>query len=168
MANKHLATYLSDHLAGSEAALELLEHLATIQADTPLKSLLDELHADVLADRQELETLMARLHVEESRPRKATAWLAEKVTRLKLRLDDPTDGAFHLFEGLEMLGIGIEGKRGLWRALAATSEIAPELQGVDYARLEQRAKEQHDRIETVRLEVAKAALGAARGMADGG
>jgi hypothetical protein len=111
---------------------------------------------------------MARLHVEESRPRKATAWLAEKVTRLKLRLDDPTDGAFHLFEGLEMLGIGIEGKRGLWRALAATSEIAPELQGVDYARLEQRAKEQHDRIETVRLEVAKAALGTARGMADRG
>jgi|RhiMetdeSRZDD1v2_1073273.scaffolds.fasta_scaffold609614_2 hypothetical protein len=27
MANKYLATYLNDHLAGSVAAIELLEHL---------------------------------------------------------------------------------------------------------------------------------------------
>ena len=161
MASKHLATYLNDHLAGSEAALELLEHLAVAQADTPLKSFLDELRADVLADRQELEALMARLHVAESRPRKATAWLAEKVTRLKLRLDDPSDGALRLLEGLEAVEVGIEGKRALWWALAATAEVAPELQGVDYTRLRQRAEEQHQRVELVRLGVAKAVLGAA-------
>ncbi|HET9222637.1 MAG TPA: hypothetical protein VFO07_09045, partial [Roseiflexaceae bacterium] len=64
MANKHLAIYLSDHLAGSEAALELLEHLAAIQAETPLKPFFDQLYADVLVDRRELEALMEQLHVE--------------------------------------------------------------------------------------------------------
>jgi hypothetical protein len=161
MATKHLATYLNDHLAGSQAALELLEHLAATQADTPLKLVFEELHADILADRRELESLMARLHVDESGPRKVTAWLAEKLTRLKLRLDDPSDGAFRLLESLEALAIGIEGKRALWRALAMAAEVAPELQGGDYARLEQRAKQQHDRVEMARLDVAKVALGAA-------
>jgi hypothetical protein len=158
MSNEHLATYLNDHLAGSETALELLEHLAAAQADTPLKPFFEQLHADVLADRQELEALMARLQIAESRTRKATAWLAEKAGQLKLRLDDPADGALRLLEGLEALEIGIEGKRALWRALAAVAEDARELQDVDYARLEQRAQEQHDRVDVVRLDVAKAAL----------
>jgi hypothetical protein len=42
-----------------------------------------------MADRQELEALMARLHIAKSRRRKATAWLAEKATQLKLQFDDP-------------------------------------------------------------------------------
>src|SRR5689334_20279474 len=105
MANEHLATYLNDHLAGSEVALELLEHLASAYADTPLKPFLDTMHADVLADRQELVALMRRLKIGESRPRKAGAWLAEKISRAKLLLDDPGDGALHQLEGLEAVEI---------------------------------------------------------------
>jgi hypothetical protein len=160
MANEHLATYLNDHLAGSVVALELLEHLE-VQADTALERFLAELRADVAADRQELEALMDRLHVATSRPRRVTAWLTEKITEVKLRLDDPADGALRLLEGLEAVGIGIAGKRALWRALAAVVEAVPELQGVDFARLEQRAEEQHRRVEVIRLDTAKAAFGLA-------
>ena len=63
--------------------------------------------------------------VAESRTRKATAWLTEKVTELKLRLDDPAGGALRLLEALEAVSLGIEGKRALWRALAAAAEDAP-------------------------------------------
>jgi hypothetical protein len=146
-------------MAGSVAALELLEHLETAHAGTATGRFAAELRADIVADRQELQALMARLHVSASPPRKAAAWLAEKATELKLRLDDPAGGALRLLEILEAVSVGIEGKRLLWRSLAAAAEGAPALRGPDYGRLEQRAEEQRRRVEPVRLEAAKAALG---------
>lgn len=158
MADEHIATYLNDHLAGSVVALELLEHLEAAHAGTPLEAFLAELRADIEADRQELEALMSRLDVAESRTRKASAWVAEKMTELKLRLDDPAGGALRLLESLEAVAIGIEGKRSLWRSLAAAAAGVPALQLADYARLEQRADEQRRRVETKRLEAATSAL----------
>jgi hypothetical protein len=158
MADEHIATYLNDHLAGSIVALELMEHLEAAHADTPLESFFAELRADVLADRKELEALMNRLGIDASRTRKATAWLTEKITELKLRLDDPAGGALRLLEALEALSLGIEGKRAMCLALAAASEVRPELKVVDYERMKRRAEEQRQRVEEVRLQAAKAAL----------
>jgi hypothetical protein len=161
MADEHLATYLNDHLAGSVAAIELLEYLEKAHADTAMARFFAELRADVEADRRELEALMDRLHIAKSLPRKVTAWLTEKVTQLKLRLDDPKGGPLRLLEALEALALGIEGKRALWRALAAATETDPRLQGVDYERLAQRAEKQRRRVEVARLEAARSAFGAA-------
>lgn len=158
MADEHLATYLNDHLAGSVAALELLEHLEEAHAGTDVGRFAAELRADVAADRKELEAVMERLHAGKSRTRRASAWLAEKATELKLRLDDPSGGALRLLEALEALALGIEGKHGLWRALAAAAEEAPALQVADYGRLAQRAEEQRRRVEEVRLKAAQGAL----------
>ena len=70
----------------------------------------------------------------------------------------PADEALRLLEALELVAVGIEGKRALWRSLAVASEDVPELQGVDYEHLLQRSEEQQRRVETVRLEAAKAAF----------
>src|SRR3954468_15662805 len=118
MSAQHLATYLNDHLAGSVAAVELLEHLAKWRAGTPQERFFAELRADIEADQKELESLMAGLHISTSTSRKVTAWLAEKVTLLKLRMDDPAGGGLRLLEAVEGLSLGIEGKRSLWHALA--------------------------------------------------
>lgn len=158
MANKHLTIYLNDHLAGATGALDLLAHLEEAHAGTPVGDSLAQLHADIEADCQELEQLMERLDISESAPRKVTAWLSEKMADLKLRLDDKTTGAMRLFEGLEALLLGTEGKRALWQALAVAAEAVPELQGVDYDRLAQRSQDQHNRVEMMRLDAAKAAL----------
>ena len=158
MTNDHIATYLNDHLAGSVVALELLETLEATHAKTPLADFFAKLRADIAADRQELETLMGRLEITESRTRKASAWLAEKVTELKLRLDDPKDGDLRLFESIEALSLGIEGKKSLWLALSAAAEDTPALRLVDYERLIQRAEEQRSRVEAMRLDTAKTAL----------
>jgi hypothetical protein len=158
MANAHLATYLNDHLAGTVAAIQLLGHLAAAHAGTALEPVLVEVRAEVAADREELERLMARLKIAESRPRQATAWLAEKATQLKLLLDDPSGGPLRLLEGLEAVAIGIEGKQALWRALATVAADVDELQEVDYERLQQRGQDQRQRVEVMRLEAAKAAL----------
>jgi len=158
MANEHLATYLNDHLAGSVAAIELLEHLESAHEGTEMAKFFAELRADIEADSQELKALMKRFGVSESRPRKATAWLAGKFTELKMRLDDSARGPLRLLESLEALGLGITGKLALWRALSAAAEVGRELKGVDYERLAQRADGQRARVEVFRIEAAKAAL----------
>jgi hypothetical protein len=158
MGNEHLATYLNDHLAGSVVAIELMEHLEATFAGSPVAAFVANLRADVEADRRELESLMANLRIAESRTRKASAWITEKFTELKLRLDDPTGGELRLFESFEALSLGIEGKRSLWLALSAAAEVTPALRILDYGRLIQRAEEQRGRVEARRLETAKAAF----------
>jgi len=159
----HLATYLNDHLAGAVAAIEMLEQLEHQYAGSPVGRFATGLRVDVEADRKELEALVRRLGVSESGTRKATAWLTEQVARLKLRFDDPAGGALRLLESIEIVALGIEGKRALWGSLAAAAERgATALQGIDYARLTERADEQRRRAETVRLEAARAALTAPR------
>ena len=155
MANSHLSTYLNDHLAGAEAAVEPLDHLEAEHPGTPIAMLAAGLRADVVADRRELETLMVRLDVARSGPRQAGAWLAEKATQLKLRLDDPQGGGLRLLEIFEALSLGIEGKRLLWRSLKTAAVYNPELQGTDYASLERRADEQRLGVEPFRMGAAK-------------
>jgi hypothetical protein len=95
-----------------------------------------------------------------SAPRKATGWLVEKLSELKLRLDDAGDGALRRLEALETLSLGIAGKEALWHALATAAEEAPELNGLDYARLGRRAETQRAVVERLRLRAAKEAFGA--------
>lgn len=158
MKRKHLNTYLNDHLAGAVTALDLLKHLESSHRGTAVGDFVRELHADVAADRAELETLMAELDIEQSAARKATAWMSERVTQLKLRMDDPTDGALRLLESLDVLAGGITGKLALWTALEAVADEAPRLSGRNYARLADRARDQRQRLEPVRLEAARDAL----------
>jgi hypothetical protein len=160
MADTHVATYVNDHLAGSVAALELLGQLEKAHASTSVGQVVAALRADIEEDRQELETLRGRLKVSASLPRRAMAWLAEKAAEVKLKIDDPSGGAFHLMETMEALVLGIEGKAALWRALAIASEHNPRLRGPDYAHLERRASEQQQRAEKVRLDAAREALAA--------
>jgi hypothetical protein len=138
--------------------MELMEHLEQSYAGTELASFLAELKAEVEVDRQKLKGLMERLQVEESTVRKASAWIAGKLTELKLRLDDSAGGDLHRFESLEALSLGIEGKRLLWLAFAAAATVAPELQLLDYGHLAHRANDQRAKLERHRLEAAKRAL----------
>jgi hypothetical protein len=162
MAADYLATYLNDHLAGAVAALEMLEELEKQYAGTPVGRFATGLRVDVEADRGELEGLLRRLGVSESGPRKATAWLAERAARLKLRLDDPGHGPLRLLESVEAVALGIDGKRALWASLATAAERVPALRGMDYGRLTERAEEQRRLAETARLDAARAALGVPR------
>ncbi len=156
MANKQLAIYLNNHLAASVTALELLSSLETEQANTDLANFAAQLRSEIEAEQQQLENLMEQLQISKNRPRQVAGWLAEKFTQVKLRLDDSNDGALHLLESLELLLIGIEGKRGLWRALAAVA--VPGLPVSDYERFASRSEDQQQRVETIRLAAAKVAF----------
>ena len=153
---EELSTYLNDHLAGSVGALELLDRLVDAYKEKPLAKFFETLRADIQSDQDQLKALIDKLGGKESTVRKAGAWLAEKLSRPKLDLDDdhgkPNAG---LFLALEALVLGITGKRSLWRALQAASRTIPELARLDYSGLEERAIDQCERVEAKRLELAR-------------
>ena len=156
MASKYLATYLNNHLTASVTALQLMSSLEDIQTDTEIAHFASELRAEIEAEQQLLEELMERLEITRNKQRQALGWLAETFTQVKLRMDDAKDSPLYLLETLELLLIAIEGKRGLWHALAAAA--VPGLPLADYERLAKRSQEQQQRAESFRLRVAKAAF----------
>ena len=152
---EHLSDYLNDHLAGSVGALELLDRLIQTYEGKPLEKFFRDLRQDIESDQAQLKELMQKLGVGESTVRKAGAWLAEKLSRPKIDLENGSRDDTGLFLALEALILGITGKRSLWRALHAASRAVPALARVDYSGLEKRAIEQCERVEARRLEVAR-------------
>lgn len=152
---EELSSYLNDHLAGSIGALELLDRLIETYQGKPLERFFQDLRNDIEQDQEQLRELIQKLGIEESAVRKAGAWIAEKLSRSKIELDDPSERDTGLFLALETLVLGITGKRSLWRALQAASRTMPELARLDYSGLEKRAIEQCERVEARRLETAR-------------
>ncbi len=157
MSRDALQTYLNDHLAGSVMAIELGERTIRENEGGPVAARLSPLVEQIREDQTVLKGVMERLGTGESSLKKAGAWLAEKAGRVKLGgTDEPRD--LSRLEVLEMLTTGVHGKRALWRALRVVAVRYEELRGLDLDLLERRAVEQHDELEAMRLEAAKAAL----------
>jgi len=154
---KEVATYLNDHLAGSVAALELLDQMIKTHEGKPLSSFFQELRADVRKDQEVLRMLVQRFG-KESAIKKAGAWMVEKFSRAKLKVAGENAGELGLVQAFEALVLGITGKQLLWRALNATLGSSPLLRGADLAHLEERAIEQVERVEAKRLEAAREAF----------
>jgi hypothetical protein len=152
---ENLTSYLNDHLAGSVGALELLDRLIETYHGESLGRFFQDLREDVREDQEKLQELIGKLGAEESVVRKTGAWLVEKISRAKMPLAKSSDGQMGLFLALEALTLGITGKKSLWRALAAASQVEPKLARLDYTGLERRATEQLERVETKRLETAR-------------
>ncbi len=155
--NPNLASYLNDHLAGSVAALSLLKHLIKAMEGTPHACFFEELRGEIAADQAALEALLAGFG-EESRIRKAAGWIAEKIGQVKVQIDGQKFGELGLLEALEMLALGITGKRMLWAALGSAFKHSPLLSNVDLAFMEQRAVAQLERVEAARVASAVAAF----------
>ena len=150
-----LSDYLNDHLAGSVAALELLDRMIEACEGKSLERFLRQLREDIHQDQEKLKELIEKLGVSESTVRKAGAWIAEKLTRPKVDLGEGSKDEIGIFLALEALLLGITGKRSLWRALQCASREVPALARLDYPGLEKRAIEQCEQVEARRLEIAR-------------
>ncbi len=154
--NDPLATYLHDHLAGSVHAIDLLESMRNQHVGEPLGQFAARLLIEIEADRDVLRELAERLGTGSSGLKELTAWLGEKVSRVKLSSHDAA--GFGTFEALELLELGIHGKWTLWRALAVVAETDTRLKSTDYTRLAARAETQEAQVEQQRLKVARTAF----------
>jgi hypothetical protein len=152
-----LAIYLNDHLAGATVGVELARRLrGSNQEDPEFGPVLTEVCAEIEADRETLEAVMDRLGVGRSKIKPLAAVLGERLGRLKpngrLRGYSPLSR----LDELELLQIGVAGKRRLWRALEHTH--AGDLPGFELDALAERATAQLGRLEALHLRAATLAL----------
>jgi hypothetical protein len=154
----NLGIYLTDHLAGAEAGCRLVARLARQYPTGDLGRFLRDLLADIRSDRRVLQELARSVDVRTPLLKRAGGWIAGKAARLKLSFRSDADASLSLFEGLELLSLGILGKRALWRALDRVRECSPVLMRVGFPALADRAVAQYERVEAYRLMLAPAAL----------
>lgn len=150
MSRDNLHVYLRDHLAGARSALEVLAHLQTKAGDDSLRRIAGELHTEVTADRDLLARLADDFGGGTSPLKEASAWLIEKISRIKLGAVGDSSG-LPAFEAVEFLCLGILGKVALWAAMEAASASDPSLRKADFLKLRSAAQDQHDRLELHRL-----------------
>jgi hypothetical protein len=154
--SEQLALYLNDHLAGARFAIELLERLRDSRTNQRVADVAAQVLPDIEEDRDVLQKLADDAGTGGSPVKEAASWLAEKASRLKLRLT--SDGDLGAFEALETLSLGVLGKLKLWRALSQIKISHRRLQQLDFDILIARAQSQHDELEKCRLELARAVL----------
>jgi hypothetical protein len=152
----YLATYLHDHLAGSNFAVELLKTLQDQHADEPLGQFASALRIEIEQDRQMLQQIIDQVGVRTPPLKEAVAWVGEKVSRFKLR--HATSLEFGTFEMLELLALGIQGKLALWQTLSSMASDDLRLRGANFQALISRAQAQHSEVEERRLQAAGSAF----------
>ncbi len=152
-----LAIYLNDHLAGATLGVELARRLRGSNEDDPeFGPALAEICAEIEADRETLEAAMDRLGVSRSKLKPLGAVVGERLGRLKLNGQLRGYSPLSRLDELELLQLGVAGKRRLWRALEHTH--AGELPGFELGALAERATEQLRQLETLHLKAAALAL----------
>lgn len=153
-----LERYLDDHLAGSSGALLLIRDIAE-RIDIPeAKIFFDELAEKIEKDRGELEKLQEAIRKDSSTLLQAAGSIAARISGLKFRWEGFEPGSLGLFEVLEVIALGVTGKRLLWKALRAIRPAFPEWESIDLEGLEREASDQFEKVEHWRIEAAKRSL----------
>jgi hypothetical protein len=151
---QRLGAYLTDHLAGATAGVELAERLRSENQGSRFEEVLAQLAGEIKEDRSTLESLIGRLDIERSPTKQAVGWGFEKLSRL--RLNKQLTGSEDLTTLLEAetLSLGIEGKALMWRALREIAKLDQRLAETDFDQLTDRAVSQRERLEPFRIEAA--------------
>ena len=152
--NQELARYLHDHLAGSSGALLLIQEIAENHDIPEAKEFFINLKRKVEIDRALLEELLEKIGHGGNTFFKVAGSVAARVGGIKLLWEKVEPGKLGMFEALEMLALGVQGKRLLWLSLGGIAAWFPEWNGTDFNALEREAIEQRDGIEAWRLEAA--------------
>jgi hypothetical protein len=158
MADRALDVYLNDHLGGAMLGTDLAEQIGERSEGTPLGDLMAEVAPEVEEDRQTLIDLMEQLEVSKNPAKQASAWLAEKVSRLKFGRASSGKPDFGLFMAVETMTLGVEGKLSLWKGLKQIAADHPPLAAANLDELIARAQSQHDRLEEQRISLATRVL----------
>ncbi len=156
MAYQGLESYLTDHLAGATAGVNLAEMAAQEHRADEHGAFFGEIASEIKADFDTLEKLIAEVGAEKSATKTAAAEIGSKIMAPKFVGGD--DDELNAFVTLETLAMGIVGKVCMWKALKTVADAYPTLGSYDLDELISRGESQRDRIEAMRLKVAPQAL----------
>ena len=161
-ADTTLSVYLNDHLAGSAAGVRLAKRCAEANKGTDLGQYLASLVGDIEEDRRVLERVMSRIGVRSNPVKQAGALGAEILARLKHLTPLGSGPSVAPLEEIELLSLGIEGKRLLWALLSELPASDDRLLEFDFATLGEGARMQRDGLEPFRIALGVAACGRTR------
>ena len=151
-----LAIYLNDHLGGSAAAIQRYRYSARRASGSELGESLKRLVCEIEEDRDTLLRVMKNVGADVSSLKQTIGRIAERLGRLKPNGQLAGQSPLTPLVELELLSLGLEGKRRLWYALDALCD--PRLAEFDFAGLADRADRQREGIEKHRLAAARSAF----------
>ena len=156
-----LLGYLDDHLAVAAAGIQLAERCRDRDPESELGHVLHALLIEIRHDREVLERVIRVLGGSPNTIKRATALGAERMSSLRMSLPMIGLGSRESarLEEIEVLSLGIEGKRLMWAALAQLSSTDERLSEFPFPDLKRQARSQRDRLERSRLRLAAEALG---------
>ncbi len=156
-ADRFLAIYLNDHLAGATLGVELARRLqSSNQGDPEMGGPLARVCKEIEADRENLERLMDHLQVGRDQVKPVLAKVAERLGRLKLNGQFLGYSPLSRVLELEVLSGLVGAKMQLWNALEQS--LGESLEGFDFHGLAARADNQGQRLEDLHLAAAQRAL----------
>jgi hypothetical protein len=156
MTGRLLAIYLNDHLAGATGGVALAQRARDNDPNGATGTPLAKVCAEIEADRETLLEVMEELGVNRDPIKPVIAWFGEKLGRLKPNGRVRGYSPLSRLVELELLHLGIAGKRDLWAALEAT--LSQRLSHFDLPELIARADRQRDQIERLRRAAAAEAF----------
>lgn len=151
-----LAIYINDHLGGAQIAVQVLEAMRDQHDDPAFREFAAELLPEVREDDRTVRSILEKIGSTPSAIKQAGGWLLEKLGRLKLGHSGSTN--FEMFESLELLAVGIQGKLCLWKALQVAARNDSRLREYDFEALITRAQQHYDAVESQRLHLAETVL----------
>ncbi|MDQ3895051.1 MAG: hypothetical protein M3292_10410 [Actinomycetota bacterium] len=149
---------MNDQLASGLVFREVARRAARENAGTALGDALTRVASEIAEDITTFERMMERLGLARSRVKPRLAIAAERLARLKLNGRVLTYSPLSRFAELDLLAIGIEGKKILWVNLADLAGLRERLPDVDFAALIERATSQRAELEPFRASAGRDAL----------
>ena len=157
-----LVTYLNDHLAASVAALKLLDRLCKSHGQSSLGVSLAEFAWDIKREQRIIARIVDAYDGQPSLVKRAMASIGDLVARIKMRTLRSGDRDLSLFEALELLSVGFYGRQSLWRTLERLKRDGIFRLGLDFTMHIRGVEHQLAVVQTMRLDIAAAALSAVR------
>jgi hypothetical protein len=156
-ADRYLAIYLNDHLAGATLGVELARRLrSSNRGDAEMGGPLARICKEIEADHDTLVQLMDHLDVDHDPVKPVLAKVAERLGRLKLNGRLLGYSPLSRVLELEVLSGLVGGKMQLWNALE--QRFGESLEGFDFHDLAARADSQGQRLEDLHLAATQRAL----------
>jgi hypothetical protein len=149
-----LARYLRNHYSASRGGLDLFRRSAQGQSDAQVRRVLAELADQVAEDRAALLAIMVGLGIERSAWQERLVALGERAGRLKPNGSLLQRSRLSDYLELEALSAAVQAKALAWGSLRALADLDARLPAAHLDRLLERAHDQRQRLEEMRLAMA--------------
>ncbi|NIH86984.1 hypothetical protein [Amycolatopsis granulosa] len=143
----YLAIYLNDQLALGVGWRELARRAAGNNRATDAGEALSRVATGIAEDVDTFRSIMDHLGVRQNPLKTAAVFGAERIARLKPNGRLLSYSPLSRFLELEVLAMGIDGKKQLWTTLRDQADLSDRVPGVDFDELIERAAHQRETLE---------------------